>query len=523
MRCSVGIDCAQPEWIIILSQIGIPWIITNLQEKISIEDTPVLILTNLKSCKHVKSNIISFLKSGGSLLTTASCAESIFEIPTKKARIQYLLPDDRLLYHEFADVNRHHIISKNSNCVPNQNNRFCIQASNYLNGKLVVLPDCFVQNILNRKNKRKNFYAEGGLRFPSENVSNVSKGTFSRIIKNALIELFHHHTIPFVSLSCASLNASQFFIFRIDTDYSSLSQIEFLYNILEKHQFKATWFLEAKTQSGLLQAYHQFVNHELAYHCFRHRIFRFNHLNLRDFKTGLKILKHNKIEPKGYAAPYGSWTPALSRLIDQFGFEYSSEFSNGYDCPPYYPYINGQFMKALQLPIHPISTGRLTNARFTEKEMINYYINRLNYQLNIDEPVVFYHHPVHERFEVFDEIFSVLKALSIKNLTMLEYARWWKNRNAISWTASYEQGNLIIHTDYSGDDFFLNVLLPDKSIYRIPLNQVSYSIDTLNAYRKEIVNRTLITPSHATVKSLRQFDSRLIKQSIISNYRRMKQ
>jgi hypothetical protein len=180
-------------------------------------------------------------------------------------------------------------------------------------------------------------------------------------------------------------------------------------------------------------------------------------------------------------------------------------------------------MKALQLPIHPISTGRLTNARFTEKEMINYYINRLNYQLNIDEPVVFYHHPVHERFEVFDEIFSVLKALSIKNQTMLEYARWWKNRNAISWTASYERGSLIIHTDYSGDDFFLNVLLPDKSIYRIPLNPGSYSIDTLNAYRKEIVNRTLITPSHAAVKSLRRFDSRLIKQSIISNYRRMKQ
>ena len=157
MRCSVGIDCARPEWIIILGQIGIPWIITNLQEKISVEDTPVLILTNLKSCKQIKSNIISFLKSGGSLLTTASCAESIFEIPKKKTKIQYLLPDDRILYHEFADVNRYQTISVNSNCVPNQSNRFCIQVSDYSNGKLVILPDCFDQNILSWKNKRKNF------------------------------------------------------------------------------------------------------------------------------------------------------------------------------------------------------------------------------------------------------------------------------------------------------------------------------------------------------------------------------
>ncbi len=523
MKCRVGIDNESPEWKLVLQQIGVSWSALNLYETIPAGRFPVVIITKRFLGDSEKKTVGIFMSQGGAVLTNAVAAENILGEKKVRTRIRYLMPDDRLNTDAIADLGGYYTTTVQSNSGMNQSGCHCIKIANHLNGKIIVLPDNIIGKVLTWNYAHRYFYRENGPRYPMEIVSGASKGVIRRLVQNALMHLFHSIGLPFVTLSPSPFGKNPLFLFRIDTDYSSQNQLKTFHEALEDFGFMATWFIETKTQAGNIRQYKDFAGHELAYHCYRHRTFRSSSKNEADFRKGLHLLEEHGIKPSGYAAPQGIWTPALAETIERFGFEYSSEFSLGYDDLPFRPYLNGNLTGTMQIPVHPVSTGRLLQARLTEKEMIRYYYSQVDRQLSIGEPLVLYDHPAHGQHEVFRKVFEKIRSHSFANMRMLDYARWWKKRNSAVWSVSYESKNIEVETENQNDTLSLNIQFPNSERYEIQLSSGLFGAYHLIPYRKTLIIPEISFPSHQDLKKTRKTDVRLLYHTFLFHYRRMKQ
>ena len=135
------------------------------------------------------------------------------------------------------------------------------------------------------------------------------------------------------------------------------------------------------------------------------------------------------ISPRGYTAPFGEWTPSISQAIRDNYFLYSSEFSYDYDNLPSRVYTYSSVYDLLQIPVHPICIGSLRRQGFTSEMMIEYFLTLIDNKYKTQEPISLYHHPIHENWEVVEEIFKKIKALNIPTMAMGDYAGWWNKRN----------------------------------------------------------------------------------------------
>lgn len=518
----VGIDRKLNEWTQLLEQIGISNGIVNTQEKINVDEYPVIIITHPRPGKPEDDVIRMFLQDGGSLLTEASAAERMFDSGAIRRRIRYLMADHAWTGFDITDISKKTVVARKAEYVLDQSGLPCVQFMNYLNGHVVILPDGLVAQRNRLSHFNRYFYGSGGLYYPMENVSAVGKGGIRRLVQNALMKLFHAKSIPFIRKSYMPYGYPSLLIFRMDTDYSSEGQILRFYEILQKRGFRASWFIDVNSQRNHIGVYNRFQDHELAYHCFRHRTFSDEKKNNADFEKGLHVLRQHDINPKGYAAPQGHWFPSLARSIEQFGFDYSSEFSHAYDDVPLYPHTSKNVFPVLQIPVHPISMGRLRQARFAADAMAEYFNSRLEYQSFLREPAVLYDHPVHGQYDVFEKVFDYARSRSFRNMTMLEYARWWKRRNSAYCDVTYDGNQLNLLTDNADDTLSLHAVFPDQKHYEFPLSARSFAVDSFNRYKTPDPDCPPMPPAEK-ISQTRKTDLRLIYNQYLFHYRRMKQ
>jgi len=216
------------------------------------------------------------------------------------------------------------------------------------------------------------------------------------------------------------------FIFRIDTDFASIKEIGVFYELCNNYNISATWFVDIHSEE-ILEYYQAFRNQEIGLHCDRHFVYKNKTDNLRNIRNGLNQLKAHKIYPAGFAAPFGEWNTQLEESLFELDFIYSSEFSFAYDSLPIIRKNDNQNL--LQIPIHPISPGRLRRSHFNTAEMIDYYIKQIESCRRLNLPAIIYHHPSHGLSNLIEAIFKNIKQESINNLTMLSYASWWLKRH----------------------------------------------------------------------------------------------
>jgi hypothetical protein len=76
--------------------------------------------------------------------------------------------------------------------------------------------------------------------------------------------------------------------------------------------------------------------------------------------------------------------------------------------------------------------------------MKEYFRATARMKLGRNEPVIFYHHPGHEHYDVMDDTFACIRELGIPNMTMGDYARWWKGRSEAIQTIWYEEGSFTV-------------------------------------------------------------------------------
>ena len=166
-------------------------------------------------------------------------------------------------------------------------------------------------------------------------------------------------------------------------------------------------------------------------------------------------MKKSGIKANGFAAPFGDWNSSLDEALQKMELKYSSEFALDYDDLPFYPYHENNFSDVLQIPIHPISLGRLRRSHFTEEEMLQYYIDIIEEKIRSEEPVLIYHHPHHKHLAVFEKVIQYINSNNYGNMNMLEFCDWWRNKYELNPVFEYE--NNIISAKYSSDEVFIRV------------------------------------------------------------------
>ncbi|NIS38511.1 hypothetical protein GWN91_05035, partial [Candidatus Saccharibacteria bacterium] len=207
----------------------------------------------------------------------------------------------------------------------------------------------------------------------------------------------------------------------------------------------------------------------------------------------------------------------LAKAVEEHGFLYSSEFGLSYDDLPFYPYLDDRFSSVLQIPVHPISVGRLHWARHTDSQKIIYYLQVIEKKLNGYEPIFLYHHPGQKRFEIFEKIFQIIHSHNIACMTLGEYAQWWKQRNAIRWKAKMEGDKLTLQSDKNDPTVWVRTVYPDGMVYIAPF---AANTEVMQHARPLVRNSQLLC---VEPRKLRKYTRQMLVHDLTWRYRKLNQ
>jgi len=507
LKLRVGISEISPGWKLILQQIGISFSKVDINKTIPQNKYAVLIVSTQNAVRN-KKHLLHYLHNGGSLLVEADIAEKYLDEKIKQIYIKYLYSDSTLLTSVPCDFHRKSSVSSHAQHVEDQRGRKSIAVKKADKGTALILPSGLVSSLCDYNIKRKMFPSDFAERNPSERVSEVSKEGIFYLIDHCLQYLFHIRDLPYIHLWFFPDGAKSQFSFRVDTDFSSKHEVENLYQVCRKNNIPATWFVEVKSQKDWIKVYSEMVNQEIGYHCYSHRIYSTPEENRQDFKQGLHVIQQSGINPKGYAAPYGEWNPDVIRIAQEFGFHYSSEFGLAYDAIPFFPCHGNSFSTVLQIPIHPISAGSLRRARHTKEDIFNYYLKIMEMKRTTYQPIIFYHHPLHGIFDVFDKIFQRVRKINIPVLPLGDYSDWWRKRNNVAWNAEYINGKIYLHSSNTDPSFWISATLPNNKQILKPATETGQFLENGNILeKKEILY-------HYDIKKLRKKNLRMLVHDI---------
>ena len=415
----LSIDLA---WETILNQEGMH---SNIIKKISNKNSCIIITDNTSV---LFNDIKNYVFSGGTILVSSYKWKRLTKIKTYYNFSKFLTPKENSYFSslDYIETNHKIVYPKNKLLTPIDKNLF-IYKQKLGSGCIVVHPFNLEKIYKNHHSIRKNFYDERK-ELPSEVVSKTSKSSIRKALFLCMKYLYDFKNYPLIRLNYNPKNYSSVFCFRIDSDFSTKKNAEKINSLCEKYSIPATWFIETSSKKMINNVYKNFKSIEFGYHNDRHIVFNNLNKNKTNIKNGLLKLKQLKINNlNGFAAPFGDWNESLDNAIKNI-FSYSSEFGFDYDNFPSYPIIKNKFSKILQLPVHPISIGRLNRSHFTEDEMINYYLRIINMKYLNKEPIILYFHPNNKHFSVIEKIFKKIKILNIKIMTMYDYYSFWTER-----------------------------------------------------------------------------------------------
>jgi hypothetical protein len=144
--------------------------------------------------------------------------------------------------------------------------------------------------------------------------------------------------------------------------------------------------------------------------------------------------------------------------------------------------------------------------------MTDYFQRVITEKLLRDEPLFFYHHPTHHHHDVMRSIFRFARDRRIENITMGEFARWWKKRLVFRLRAALH--NSMLNLDWSGDEsVWLRIVHPERGEAIVP---AAHAI-AINALPWQ--KRSRATPP-SDLRRMREFDPRALFGKVFSTVAR---
>lgn len=393
------------------------------------------------------------------------------EVKSYFKKVKYIAPDSTGLLDQvgIVDINARLMIPVSANLGISEGREKVIYFSEVpSHGKILILPLNLTELLRHRGITPKKFWTRG-LKFPYEDVAITDRGGIRRLLAACIKQFAQVANLPFVRLSSIPGSFRSILGFRVDTDFSSRSLIEKAVRLSEKVQMRWTWFVTAEDDlSRLKSIINILAAQDVQLHCYRHIVYPDLPRNKTNFQKGKEIFAQIGIFPVGVAAPFGTWNENLQSALEELGFKYSSEFGYSYDDLPGRPFVNGTPSSVLQIPVHPISLGRLAAMKLNRKEIFEYYRRIIDLQCARHEPCFLYDHPrwiVHYH-DVLKDILEYGVARCGNSFTLTDYYRWWQNRESVSYEIKL------------GDDGFFDLIVNGNCPYaQLTVecnNQISY-------------------------------------------------
>jgi peptidoglycan/xylan/chitin deacetylase (PgdA/CDA1 family) len=497
----IGITKLTPNWTTILDQIGV-WY-EELDPNKEFENSYSAIILNHKPSRTVSRFLSEYLNSGGAVLEISGT--ELFFKNYSSSKVGYITDrSDDPLFRPVPFIDLNHRVNT-------------IAGGTYFEGLVHFESEskgfkCFLglnpdKLFSDNSYKRLRFYSDTDI-YPDEIVSSVDKGKITQVIRIILKELHFRRGLPFIN-KWISPSKKPWFGFRIDSDYGDQLSIQELYKVGQKHDIPFTWFLHVEAHEDWLNEFKEFRGHEIALHGYEHGTSTSYEQVFNNIEKGFQLLQDAWISPKGFCPPYGIWNDTLAEVLTKFDFDYTSEFTAGYDALPFYPTHNGESHSTLQIPIHPICTGSL-NRRNADKEQMKYYFEEVLFRkLGLFQPVIFYHHPLQTGIEVWDEIFKIVNKIGLKKLTFSEITSFWKERSSSNFEA-------VLH---SHESIHIKTDAPQQYL-QISENHDSFSL--IKNIDKHELNQGKVfsykyteNPSPEDIKKMRSNRLKLLKTSIL--------
>ncbi|MDP8267321.1 MAG: hypothetical protein P9L97_01215 [Candidatus Tenebribacter davisii] len=453
MNLKIGIDYIKPGWEIVLKQIGVSFSKFSLLKPILLNEFSVIIITETHNSEETKI-IEKFLDSGGAVLYADNSEIDGFSYKMKRVNSLYASQGTPFSQIGIVDIYSKIKIfqSKETRSVDQG-----LEITSLKRGINIILPFNVNDLILNTNSRRKKFYTSRK-ELPSEIVSTVSKGKLRKIVELSLEYLHHKRDLPFVHLWHQPFIDKNVFIFRLDTDFCSIEDADEMYKICRKNNISATWFLDTESDERI-RNYTSMKDQEMALHCDKHYVYNSIGENYKNIQRADEKLKKCGIKAAGFAAPFGAWNTSLDIALQKMKLRYSSEFTLDYDDLPFYPFCNTEFSNVLQIPIHPISLGRLHRSHLSEDEMLQYYLDILEEKKLSGEPIIIYHHPHHKYLNIFDKIFQHVNSKNFCNMSMKEFSEWWRERSKLNPEFNYKDNK--ININYDSQNVFVKISTKD--------------------------------------------------------------
>lgn len=360
-----------------------------------------------------------------------------------------------------------------------------------------------ISNLLHSASYKRKRFEAGNLPSPDEIVSKVSKHELMEAFQSTIAHLHIERKLPLIQ-KWTSPSENPVFCFRIDSDFGNKASIENLYRVCSKHNIKATWFLHVEAHENWLDEFRGLEQQEIALHGYKHGTSTSYSKTSNNIQKGYDLLSSSGFHIDGYCAPYAIWNDALEEALEDFDFNYTSEFTYKYDG---YPATSSSDQSRLQIPIHPICTGSLHRRHYSEEQMKEYFRGVMDQKSARHEPVLFYHHPLQPGLDVVEYIFEEINKKGLENLTFSEYAKFWFKRAEHRFEAFYEDEELKIDSD---TNFRLQVFTDHEGFHLLDSAVGRYDLKTI----PKIEYRSRYLPSSKKVEEMRKTDLRLLKTSL---------
>ena len=428
MKLQIGIVAESPVWKDVLLQEGVPFAQIDLANDSLAGDCSMLVVNRTLSALE-REAVESYLRKGGAVL---GYAQHLFQVAATNAmreRLEYIVSGSDAVFPSvhILDLGIFGAVPREANTLRTQADRFAVMAGPLGGGYAVVLPFDVESVLSDVRNASKCFYSTRD-RLPAERVSLVSKGEVRQLLHQSFEYLHHARGLPYAHLWYFPYGKRNLFAFRVDTDGAPQRDVNELYHVAHAHGISMSWFLDVKSHEPWLKHFTGMVNQEIGAHCYEHRSFPAYGDSLSDIAQAVKAIEAVGLHPRGFSAPYGTWNEEIGKAIDHAGFGYSSEFGYAYDTLPLFPHTATTDYTTLQVPIHPICIGSMMKVGYSSAQMKEYYHRIIAEKLSRSEPLFFYHHPSHRHSDVVEFIVESVQQQGIDNISMGEYAQWWKKR-----------------------------------------------------------------------------------------------
>jgi hypothetical protein len=474
VRVHVGFISPSSGWEVVCAQEGVPYGLVDVHSA-DLSQVCSILVVNRALMSSERESIEHFLARGGAVIGYAQHLSPITAVHTDKQQLEYIVSQEDPLLSDIhiLDLGMKGIVAKEANLLRSQANTYSLFAGSLGKGYGVALPFDLEDIVGDRRVASKNFYANSE-RLPSERVSLVGKGEVRHLLHRAFEYLHHVRGLPYAHVWQFPHGNPTLFAFRVDTDRAERSDVDSLHALARERGLALSWYLDVGSHENWLMHFQTMVGQEFGVHCYEHEVYPTEDGNLKNIARALRSMQEAGFSPAGFAAPYGIWTPELAHAVEQLAFQYSSEFAYIYDSFPVYPEIPGKRFTTLQVPIHPICTGSMQKVGFGDAQMVAYFKGVIERKIRRNEPLFLYDHPVHRRWKVAEAVFDEIDGRGIGNITLQEYAHWWKVRQSIKLTLAIQDDLLTVTgipdpEDLDSASVWLRVVKADGSYLLVPL------------------------------------------------------